>query len=59
MKLKGWRFETVSHIQGNHKQYSTAFRKMTSMVLLKCGKNNGIAVYVPRETMLKELATKI
>jgi hypothetical protein len=32
---------------------------MTSTVLLKCGKNYGIAVYVPKETVLKELAAKI
>jgi hypothetical protein len=32
---------------------------MTSTVLLKGGKNNGIAVYVPKETILKEMADKI
>jgi hypothetical protein len=32
---------------------------MTSTVLLKHGKNDGIAVYVPKETILKEMATKI
>jgi hypothetical protein len=32
---------------------------MTSMVLLMHGKNNGIAVYVPKETIVKEMATKI
>jgi hypothetical protein len=32
---------------------------MTSTVLLKRGKNDGIAVYVPKETILKEMATKI
>jgi hypothetical protein len=32
---------------------------MTSMVLLKCGKNDGIAVYVPKETILKEMAAKL
>jgi hypothetical protein len=29
------------------------------MVLLKRGKNDGIAVYAPKETILKEVATKI
>jgi hypothetical protein len=29
------------------------------MVLLKHGKNDGIIVYVPKETMLKEMAAKI
>jgi hypothetical protein len=28
-------------------------------VLLKCGKNYGIDVYVPKETILKEMAAKI
>jgi hypothetical protein len=29
------------------------------MVLLKYGKNNWITVYVPKETILEELAAKI
>jgi hypothetical protein len=32
---------------------------MTSTVLLKRGKNDGIAVYVPKKTILKEMAAKI
>jgi hypothetical protein len=32
---------------------------MTSMVLQKRGKNYGIAVYVPKGTVLKEMADKI
>jgi hypothetical protein len=32
---------------------------MTSMVLLKHGKNDGITIYVPKETVLKEMAAKI
>jgi hypothetical protein len=32
---------------------------MTSTVLLKLGKNNGIIVYIPKETILKEMAAKI
>jgi hypothetical protein len=55
MKLKGRRFETASDIQ----RHSTASRKMTSTALLKRGKNDGIAVYAPKETILKEMATKI
>jgi hypothetical protein len=31
---------------------------MTSTVLLKRGKNDAIAVYVPKETILKEMADK-
>jgi hypothetical protein len=32
---------------------------MTSTVLLKRGRNYGIAVYVPKEAVLKEMAGKI
>jgi hypothetical protein len=32
---------------------------MTSTVLLKLRKDDGIAVYVPKETILKEMAAKI
>jgi hypothetical protein len=32
---------------------------MTSTVLLKRGKHDGIAVYVPKETILKEMAAKM
>jgi hypothetical protein len=45
--------------KGNRKRYSTALRKMTSTVLLKCGRNNGITVYVLKDTVLKEMAAKI
>jgi hypothetical protein len=45
MEVKGC-FETVSNIQGNCGWYSNALWKMTSTVLLKCGKNYGITVYI-------------
>jgi hypothetical protein len=32
---------------------------MTSMAFLKRGKNDGMSVYVPKETTLKEMADKI
>jgi hypothetical protein len=32
---------------------------MASTVLFKRGKNDGIAVYVPKETILKEIAVRI
>jgi hypothetical protein len=48
-----------SSSKGNHKRYSAAFRTMTSTVLLKRGKNDGIAVNVPKETILKDMAAKI
>jgi hypothetical protein len=59
MKLKGRRFETCLTSKGNRKQYSTALRKMTSPVLLKRGKNDGIAIYVLKGTTLKEMAARI
>jgi hypothetical protein len=34
-------------------------RKMTFMVLLKLGKKDGTPVYVPKDTILKEVAAKI
>jgi hypothetical protein len=45
--------------KGNRKRYSTVLRKMTSTVLLKHWKNDVIAVYVPKETILKEMAAKL
>jgi hypothetical protein len=45
--------------EGNCKRYSTALRNITSTVLLKHGKNNGTVVYIPKETILKEMAAKI
>jgi hypothetical protein len=33
--------------------------KMTSMILLKHRKDNGIAVYLPKGTMLKEMQPKL
>jgi hypothetical protein len=59
MKLKGRCFETCLTSKGNRKQYSIVLRKMTSTVHLKCGKNDGITVYVLKETILKEMAAKI
>jgi hypothetical protein len=55
MKLEELHFRTVSDIQ----RESQALRKITSMELLKHGKNDGITVYVPKETILKEMADKI
>jgi hypothetical protein len=59
MKLKRQRFETSFALQRYSKQYSTALRKMTLVALLKYGKNDGITIYVPKGTILKEMANKI
>jgi hypothetical protein len=45
--------------KGMDKRYSIALRKTTSMVLLKSVRNDGITVYVPYETILKEMAANI
>jgi hypothetical protein len=37
----------------------TALRKITPIMLSKRGKNNWITGYIPRETILKEMAAKI
>jgi hypothetical protein len=52
-------FKQCLTFKGNCKWYSTALRKMTSTVLLKPGKNDGIAVYVSKGTILKDMAAKI
>jgi hypothetical protein len=33
--------------------------KFTSVALFKCGKNDGMSVYIPKDTTLKEMADKI
>jgi hypothetical protein len=55
MKLQGRLLKQCLPCKG----YSTALRKMTSTVLLKRGKKRWIAVYVPKETILKVMAAKI
>jgi hypothetical protein len=58
MKMNGRHFETVSYIQKGSPVVLDS-RKMTSAVLLKHGKNYGIAVCIPKEIVLKEVAAKI
>jgi hypothetical protein len=53
MKLKGWHFETVSDIQRELQVVLDSIKEMTSKVLLKHGKNDGITVYIPKETATK------
>jgi hypothetical protein len=59
MKLKGQRFETMSDIQKELQAVLNSIEENDFMVLLKHGKNNGIAVYIPKETILKEMGAKI
>jgi hypothetical protein len=59
IKLKGLLFETVSDIHRESQTALNSMRKMTSTVLLKHGKIYGIANYVLKGTILKEMAAKI
>jgi hypothetical protein len=59
MKLKGRRFETVSDIQRESQAVLDSMKANDFQVPSKCGKNDGIAVYIPKETILKEMAGKI
>jgi hypothetical protein len=46
-------------LPGGLNRNSIAVRKMISVVLLKHGKNDGITIYVPKETVImKETAAK-
>jgi hypothetical protein len=59
MKVKGRRFETVSDIQRELQAVLNSTKENYFHGALKRGKNDGIAVYVPKETILKEVAPKI
>jgi hypothetical protein len=59
LKLKGRRFETVSDIQREWQAVLDSIQDNDFHGALKHGKNDGIAVYVPKETILKEMAAKI
>jgi hypothetical protein len=59
MKLKGRHFETVSDIQRELQAVFDSIKENDFHSALKRGKNDGIAVYIPKETILKEVATKI
>jgi hypothetical protein len=60
MKLKGRRFETVSDIQRESQAALDSIKENDSTVLLKRRKkNDGIAAYVPKETIRKEMTAKI
>jgi hypothetical protein len=49
----------VSDLEKESQAVLDSIKQMTSTVLLKCKKNDGIAVHVPEETILKEMATEI
>jgi hypothetical protein len=58
MKLKG-RFETVSDIQRELQVVFDSIKENDFYGVFEAWQNDGIAVYVPKETILKEMAAKI
>jgi hypothetical protein len=59
MKLKGQSFETVSDIQRESQSVLDSIKENDFHGVLKRRKIGGIAVYVPKENILKEMAAKI
>jgi hypothetical protein len=59
MKLKGRRFEAVSDIQRDLQAVLDSIRENDFHGDFEAWKKDGIAVYVPKETVLKEMAAKI
>jgi hypothetical protein len=58
MKLKGRRFETMSDIQRQSQAALDSTKESDFHGAFEVWKNDGIAVYVPKETLLKEMAVK-
>jgi hypothetical protein len=58
MKPKGRRFETVSDIQRESQSVLDNIKEKTPKVLLKREKND-VIIYIPKETILKEVVAKI
>jgi hypothetical protein len=59
MRLKGRHFETVFDVQRESQAVLDSIKENDFTVFLKRGKNNGIAIYIPNETILKEMAAKL
>jgi hypothetical protein len=59
MKLKGRRFETVSDIQKDSQAILDSIKENEFHGAFEAWKNDGIALNVPKETILKEIAAKI
>jgi hypothetical protein len=58
MKLKGQRFETVSDLQREPQEVLDSINENGFHSCLNHGENDGIIIYVPKETILKEIAAK-
>jgi hypothetical protein len=59
MKLKGRRFGTVSDIRRESQAVLDSIKENYFHGDFETWKNDGIAVYVPKETILKEMAAKM
>jgi hypothetical protein len=59
MKLKGRRFGTVSDIQRESQAVLDSVMENGFHVAFEAWRTDGTAVYVPKETILKEMAAKI
>jgi hypothetical protein len=59
MKLKGRCFKTVSDIQRESQAVLNSIKGNDFHGALEVWKNDEIAVYVPKETILKEMTVKI
>jgi hypothetical protein len=59
MKLKGRRFETVSDIQRELQAVLDSNKENDFHGAFEACKNYGIAIYIPKETILKEMVAKI
>jgi hypothetical protein len=57
--LKERHLETVSDIQWESQAVLNTIKENGFHVLLKCEENDGIGVYIPKETIIKEMAAKI
>jgi hypothetical protein len=56
MKLKGRRFETESDIQRESQAVLDSIKESDFHGASEAWENNGIAVYVPKETISKEMS---
>jgi hypothetical protein len=59
MKLKGWCFEIASDIQRKSQAVLDSIKESDFHGAFEVWKNYGIAVYIPKETILKVMAATI
>jgi hypothetical protein len=59
MKLKGRHFEIVSDIQRESQAVLNSIKENDFHSAFEAWKNDGVTVYIAKETILKEMAAKI